>query len=99
MAGKRPDQYNIEPSEAGATDYKNLPQTGRGQGGPDLRNLPDGDKQRLAQSSKDAKGQPFPPDVPAPTADTRRGTKLDEDEVNDTPGAKDTNPGKENPLV
>lgn len=99
MGGKRPDQYNIEPSEAGTTDYKNYPQTGRGQGAPDMRNLPEGDKQRLAQAAKEAKGQPFPPDVPAPTADTRRGTKLDEDEIADEPGAKDTATGKENPLA
>jgi hypothetical protein len=72
--GKRPDQYQIDPGEGGATDYKNLPQTGRGHS--NLDDTVSGDKQRLAQGDKEAKGgQPFLPDVPAPSADTRRGTK------------------------
>jgi hypothetical protein len=71
--GKRPDQYQIDPGEGGATDYKNLPQTGRGHS--NLDDTVSGDKQRLAQAEQAKKGQPFLPDVPAPSADTRRGTK------------------------
>lgn len=71
---KRPDQYQIDPSEAGATDYKHHPQTGRG----NSSNLdtPELDKQQLAQSRKNAAGQPYPPDIPAPSAHVKRGTKV-----------------------
>jgi hypothetical protein len=93
MAGKRPNQYQFAPSEAGTTDYKRYPEKTHGKDS-DL-DTTEGDKQRLAQSRKDAEGQPFPPDVPAPSVHAREGEKLDEDQ----PGAADTESGKENPLA
>ncbi len=104
--GKRPDQYNIDPSEAGATDYKNLPQTGRGHS--DLVDTTEIDRQQLSQSRKQAEGQPFPPDVPSPSADTRRGRKVEEAEADlekgrdpliEGGGAADSASTKGNPLV
>lgn len=71
--GKRPDQYRIDPSEGGATDYKNLPQTGRGKAGH--LDTPEIDRRQVAKSREEAKGQPFPPDVPAPTVDVKRGAR------------------------
>jgi hypothetical protein len=47
MGGKRPDQYNIAPGEAGASDYKNLPEVAHGRGG--LDDTVTQDKQRVAQ--------------------------------------------------
>jgi hypothetical protein len=76
--GKRPDQHNIDPSEAGATDYKNLPQTGRGNVSED--DTARIDKQQLAQSRAEREGQPFLPDVPAPSAHANRGRKLEDGE-------------------
>ncbi|MBA4156730.1 MAG: hypothetical protein H0X65_04550 [Gemmatimonadetes bacterium] len=72
--GKRPDQYNIDPSEGGATDYKTLPQTGRGNS--DALDTVAIDKQQLAQSLKNAQGQPYPTAVPAPSQDVKHGKKL-----------------------
>jgi hypothetical protein len=77
MAGKRPDQHNIDPAEAGATDYKNLPQTGRGHS--DLDDTIELDKQRLAQSESQVEMEagPFNPGKPAPSAHARAGTPVD----------------------
>lgn len=78
MGGKRPDQYQIDPAEAGATDYKNLPQTGRGNSDED--DTVQRDAQRLAESQQDARGQPLPPDVPAPSVHVRRAEEASPDD-------------------
>lgn len=71
MAGKRPDQHNIAPGEAGATDYKTVPQVGKGKSAQN--EMPTRDRQRLARSrSENEEGQPFLPDVPSPSAEANR---------------------------
>ena len=77
--GKRPDQYQIDPSEAGATDYKNLPQTGLGNS--DLDDTVELDRQQLTQQPEGSSGTPAPGSKPAPSADTRRGTKQEGDQT------------------
>lgn len=81
MGGKRPDQHNIAPGEAGATDYKNLPQVGRGHGS--LDDTVTDDKHQLAQSKSDLeaagdggmRGAPVPGNHPAPSKDVNRAAR------------------------
>lgn len=47
MGGKRPDQYNIAPGEAGASDYKTLPETSKHRGSIDETTVDD--KRHLAE--------------------------------------------------
>ena len=100
MAGKRPDQFQIDPSEGRSTDHKVNPQSSHGGGGGDPTELRRGDKQRLAESKRG--GQPFLPDVPAPSAEAQRaarGTSEEDTDATGGAGAAETRPGKENPLV
>jgi hypothetical protein len=94
MGGKRPDQHRIAPAEGGSTDYKRYPEATHGKD-EDLDTT--GDKQRLAQSMKDSRAQPFLPDVPEPSAEANRARKLTDVEAE--PGAGDTETRKEDPLA
>jgi hypothetical protein len=83
MAGKRPDQHNIDPREAGATDYKSLPQTGHG--GSALDDTVELDRQRVGQeeSRMRAESGPIPGSRPAPSTYTRYGRPLESEEGRD----------------
>lgn len=94
---KRPDQYRIDPGEAGATDYKTMPQTGRG-----LDNTVELDRQKFAESEKEASEGPAPTRKPPPSRDANRSLREDEElerRINPTPGAAQTHADKENPFV
>lgn len=93
MAGKRPDQYLIDPSEGRSTDHKFNPESGRGNSG-DLDLGRQGDRDRLDAGKRD---QPFLPDVPAPGAEANRAMKADQGQLGPEDGAAESvrteNPG------
>lgn len=78
MGGKRPDQHNLDPGEGGATDYKNLPQTGRGHS--NLDDTVSRDRQKYAENRQEAaggSGAPAPGSRPAPSTHAREGRPAD----------------------
>ena len=94
MGGKRPDQHNIDPREAGATDYKTLPELGHGKGSLEDSVLQD--KQELAQSLTDSR-IPHNPGKPAPSVHARAGHPIDGDEGGSDEGKERERRGNTDP--
>jgi hypothetical protein len=81
MAGKRPDQHNIDPREGRTTDHKTLPETAHGRGG--LDDAVELDRQRVGEAEHDTevRGSPpaYDPKHPAPSRFANAGRPVEDD--------------------
>lgn len=100
MAGKRPDQHNIDPREAGATDYKNLPQQGH-HGGSSLDDTVELDRRRMGEQEEELRAAgAMMPHKPAPSRYAREGVPLTEaghEEIGSEEGREREAHGTEDP--